>query len=241
MSAATGMWEALRKVEERFAELTEHARASSEIVSDPKKLRDLSRERARLEETIRTLAEYRSVERTLADDERAVASGDEELAELARAELPELRARLERLEGVLKRLLLPRDPDDDKNVIVEIRAGTGGDEASLFAGDLSRMYTKYAERQGWKQEVMASSPSGVGGFKEIIFSLEGDAVYRAHEVRERGPPRAARARRPRRRAASTPRPPRWRCCPRSRRWTSTSRRRTSAWTSTAPAAPAGRA
>ena len=177
MSASPGMWEALRKVEERFAELTDML-GVSEIVSDPKKLRDLSRERARLELTIRTLGEHRSVERTLADDEQAVASGDEELAELARAELPELRARLEQLESALKRLLLPRDPDDDKNVIVEIRAGTGGDEASLFAGDLTRMYTKYAERQGWKQEIMSSSPSGVGGFKEIIFSLAGDAVYR---------------------------------------------------------------
>lgn len=125
MSAAAGMWEALRKVEQRFAELTEML-GSSEVVGDPRKLRDLSRERARLEETIRTLAEYRSAERTLADDERAAALGDEELAELAGAELPELRERLGRLEGALKRLLLPRDPDDDKNVIVEIRAGTGG-------------------------------------------------------------------------------------------------------------------
>ncbi len=177
MSGSTGMWEALRKVEERFAELT-GLLGRSEIVSDPKKLRDLSRERSRLEETVRALEEHRSVERTLADDERAVASGDEELAELARAEMPELRARREQLEGTLQRLLLPRDPDDDKNVIVEIRAGTGGDEASLFAGDLTRMYTKYAERLGWKQEIMSSSPSGVGGFKEIIFSLSGESVYR---------------------------------------------------------------
>ena len=157
MSASTGLWEALRKVEERFAELTELL-GTSEIASDPKKLRDLSRERARLEETIRTLGEHRSVERTLADDERAAASGDAELAEMASAELPGLRTRLEQLEGALQRLLLPRDPDDDKNVIIEIRAGTGGDEASLFAGDLTRMYTRYAERQGWRQEVMSSSP-----------------------------------------------------------------------------------
>ena len=177
MSATTGMWEALRRVEERFAELTELL-GRPEVVSDPRKLRDLSRERARLEETTRALAEYRGLERTIADDEAAVASGDEELAELARGELPGLKARLAELEGTLKRLLLPRDPDDDKNVIVEIRAGTGGDEAALFAGDLTRMYTKYAERHGWKQEVLSSSPSGVGGFKEIIFSLEGDAVYR---------------------------------------------------------------
>jgi peptide chain release factor 1 len=96
MSASPGMWEALRKVEERFAELTDLL-GQSGIVSDPKKLRDLSRERARLQETIRTLDEHRSVQRTLLDDEQAVASGDEELAELARAELPELRTRLEQL------------------------------------------------------------------------------------------------------------------------------------------------
>ncbi len=171
------MWEALRKVEERFAELTALL-GRPEVASDPKKLRDLARERARLEETKRTLDDYRRVAQTVADDEQAAGSGDEELAELARTELPELRERLERLEEALKRLLLPRDPDDDKNVIVEIRAGTGGDEASLFAGDLYRMYTKYAERRGWKLESMSSSASEVGGFKEIIFSLEGDAVYR---------------------------------------------------------------
>jgi len=177
VSAPGGMWEALRRVEERFAELTDLL-GRPEIVSDPRKLRDLSRERARLEETTRAMAEYRGLERTIADDEAAAASGDEELAELARAELPELQARLGPLEATLKRLLLPRDPDDDKNVIVEIRAGTGGDEAALFAGDLTRMYTKHAEQHGWKQEVLSSSPSGAGGFKEIIFSLEGDSVYR---------------------------------------------------------------
>ncbi len=174
MSAgANGMWEALRKVEERFAELTDLL-GRPEVASDPKRLRDLSRERARLAETIATLAEHRRVASTLADDEAAAASGDEELAEMARAELPELRERGAALEAALKRLLLPRDPDDDKNVIVEIRAGTGGDEASLFAG----MYTRHAERHGWRQEILSSSPSGVGGFKEIIFSLEGDSVYR---------------------------------------------------------------
>ncbi len=177
MSATGGMWEALRKVEERFAELTDLL-GRPEVVSDPRKLRDLSRERARLEETTKALAAYRGVERTLADDEAAIASGDEELAALAREELPGLKVRREELEGTLKRLLLPRDPDDDKNVIVEIRAGTGGDEAALFAGDLTRMYTKHAEQHGWKQEVLSSNPSGAGGFKEIIFSLEGDSVYR---------------------------------------------------------------
>ena len=177
MSGPSGMWEALRKVEERFAELTDSL-GRPEVVSDPKRLRDLSRERARLEETIRALTEYRGVARTIADDEQAVASGDAELAELAHAELPELRERLAALEATLKKHLIPRDPDDDKDVIVEIRAGTGGGEASLFAADLYRMYSKCGERHGWKQEVISSSVSEVGGFKEIIFALEGESVYR---------------------------------------------------------------
>jgi peptide chain release factor 1 len=171
------MWEALKKAEARFAELTDLL-GRPEVASDPRKLRDLSRERSRLEDTMRTLADYRKVDQTIRDDEAAIASGDPELAELAQAELPELRERLAKLEERLVQALLPRDPDDDKNVIIEIRAGTGGAEASLFAADLLRMYTKFAERRGWKQEVMSSSPSEVGGFKEIIFSLSGESVYR---------------------------------------------------------------
>jgi peptide chain release factor 1 len=171
------MQDALRKVEERFAELDRQL-SDPEVTRDPRKIRDLSKERARLQETITKLAEYRRVDATLADDQAAVASGDAELAELARAEMPELETRRDRLVADLKKLLLPRDPDDDKNVILEIRAGTGGDEASLFAADLYRMYTKHAETRGWKQEIISSSPSEVGGFKEIILMLEGDGVYR---------------------------------------------------------------
>jgi peptide chain release factor 1 len=148
------------------------------VASDPRRLRDLSRERSRLDETVRTLAEYRAVETTIADDESAVASGDAELAELAQAELPELREKLARLDGELKKLLLPRDPDDDKNVIVEVRGGVGGDEAALFAADLYRMYSRFAERRGWKQEVISITDGAAGGYKEIVFSLEGDGVYR---------------------------------------------------------------
>ena len=172
-----GMWEALKKAETRFAEITDLL-GQPGVASDPRKLRDLSRERSRLEVTMHTLADYRKVDQTIRDDEAAAASGDAELAEMANAELPELRERLGKLEADLVKALLPRDPDDDKNVIVEIRAGTGGAEASLFAADLLRMYTKFAERRGWKQEIMSSSPSEVGGFKEIIFSLSGESVYR---------------------------------------------------------------
>jgi peptide chain release factor 1 len=168
---------ALKKAEDRFAEL-DQLLASPEVVRDPKKLRDLARERSRLEETVKASAEHRQLAATIADDEAAVASGDAELAELAQAELPELREKMAALTERLKTLLLPRDPDDDKNVIVEIRAGTGGDEASLFAAELYRMYSKYAESRGWKQEIMNESVSEVGGFKEVTFMLSGEGVYR---------------------------------------------------------------
>ncbi|TMQ71508.1 MAG: peptide chain release factor 1 [Candidatus Eisenbacteria bacterium] len=154
------MWDALKNVEDRFQELT-RLLSDPVVASDPRQLRDLSKERSQIEPTIRTLDEYRRVERTLHDDQAAAAS-----------------ATRATLEQELQKLLVPRDPDDDKNVIVEIRAGTGGAEASLFAADLYRMYTKHAEQKGWKQEVLSSSPSEVGGFKEIIFQLSGTDVYR---------------------------------------------------------------
>src|SRR5215468_673389 len=171
------MWDALKKVEDRFDELT-RLLSDPQVASDPRKLRDLSKERAQLEPTLRTLADYRRTEGTLRDDRQAADSGDPELAELARAEIPELETRLATLEQELQKQLVPRDPDDDKDVIVEIRAGTGGDEASLFAAELYRMYAKHAERKGWRQEVLSSSPSEIGGFKEIIFQLSGESVYR---------------------------------------------------------------
>ena len=171
------MWDALKTVEERYGELT-RLLGTVEVASDPRKLREMSKERASLEPTVHAIEEHRRVSRTLADDRKAADSGDAELAELARSEIPELEQRLGDLEGELKKLLLPRDPDDDKNVIIEIRAGTGGDEASLFASDLYRMYSKYAERRGWKHEVLSSSLSEVGGYKEVIITLSGEGVYR---------------------------------------------------------------
>jgi peptide chain release factor 1 len=171
------MAEALRKVELRWDELNALL-ASPGVAADPRRLRDLARERAQLEPTLQALTAHRRLTATVDDDERAAASDDAELAELARAELPELRSRLGTLEDTLKKLLLPRDPDDDKNVILEIRAGTGGAEASLFAADLQRMYAKHAERRGWRQEVLSASPSEVGGYKEVIVLLEGEGVYR---------------------------------------------------------------
>jgi len=169
--------QALGKVEARFAEL-DRLLADPDVARDPRKLRDLSRERARLAKTVETSEAWKQLQKTIADDHAAVASGDADLAELAQAELPELEAREATLSAELKKLLLPRDPDDDKNVIVEIRGGVGGEEAALFAADLYRMYSKYAERRRWKQEVISATEAEAGGYKEIIFTLEGDGVYR---------------------------------------------------------------
>ena len=171
------MWDALKKVEARHEELT-RLLSDPAVSSDPRKLRDFSKERAQLEPTIRAHAEYRRVESTLRDDREAIASGDPELAELARAEIPELEQRLAALEAELQKLLVPRDPDDDKNVIVEIRAGTGGTEAALFAADLFRMYTRYADSLGLKVEEMESSSADLGGFREVIFRVSGTSVFR---------------------------------------------------------------
>jgi len=171
------MWEALKKIEDRFNELTDML-GRPEVASDPRKLRDLSRERSQLEDTIRAIERFRKLAATIADDEAAVASGDAELVAMAQAELPELLEQRTRLEEELRRLLLPRDPDDDKNVIVEIRAGVGGEEAALFAADLYRMYTRHAERRGWKLEVMSTTPAEAGGLKEMTFLLQGEGVYR---------------------------------------------------------------
>ncbi len=169
--------QALARVEARFAEL-DQLLSSPEVARDPAQLRDLSRERSRIVRTVEVSADYRRVMQTIADDREAIASGDAELAELAQAELPELEVRATGLATELRTLLLPRDPDDDKNVIVEIRGGVGGEEAALFAADLYRMYSRYAETRGWKQEMISMTEADAGGYKEVIFMLEGDGVYR---------------------------------------------------------------
>lgn len=123
------------------------------------------------------LAEDRAKVTKHLDEAKQLADGDDELAALAKTEVPELEARLEELDDRLFDLLTPQDPNDEKNVIVEIRAGAGGDEASLFAAELMRMYTRLAERRGWKTELISQSPSEVGGFKEVIFGVKGEAVF----------------------------------------------------------------
>ncbi len=182
--------EALARVEARFEELT-NALSDPAVLGDPSKLKKIAKERASLEALMGASRELRSVQKQIDDDRTLVAGPDADMAELASAELPELEARAAALEQKVQTLLLPRDPNDDKNVVLEIRAGTGGEEAALFAAELYRMYEKYASRHGWKLEALSSSPSERGGFKEIVAAIEGDGAY-AHLKFESGVHRVQR-------------------------------------------------
>ena len=138
----------------------------------------MAKEHADLQELVEHFREYQRVTKELADAREMLAGQlEEDFRELVEAELEELTERQEELEHTLKVLLLPKDPNDDKNVIIEIRAGAGGEEAALFAGDLFRMYTRYAEEKGWKSEIMSQNDTGLGGFKEVIFMIEGSGAY----------------------------------------------------------------
>ncbi len=166
----------LAELERRCEELDEEL-ARPETFSDPARLRRVSEARARLEEVVRQFRELRRVRAQIADAQALLAGPDPELAELARAELHRLQEQRERLSADLIVGLLPRDPNDEKDVILEIRAGAGGEEAALFAADLYRLYARYAESQGWKVELLGSNPSGIGGMKEIVFSVAGAGAY----------------------------------------------------------------
>jgi peptide chain release factor 1 len=171
------VFDKLRQLESRHEELgrllAESARQGSRA-----EYAKLAKARAELDEVVEAFAEYKAVLAQIEETQALMGEdGDPELRELAGAELETLRERGEGLERRLRTLLLPRDPADDKNVLVEIRAGAGGDEAALFAGDLARMYTKYAERSGWRVEVMDSHLTGQGGFKEVTFSVQGKGAW----------------------------------------------------------------
>ncbi|WP_445158055.1 peptide chain release factor 1 [Halomonas sp. E14] len=161
---------------ERFEELAALL-AEPEVITDQPRFRDYSREYAELEPLVDAWRDYRATEADLEDAELLAADSDAEMRELAEMELAEGRERLEGLEVRLKQLLVPRDPDDGRSVFLEVRAGTGGDEAALFAGDLFRMYSRYAEKQGWKVEVVSASHGEQGGYKEIISRVKGEGVY----------------------------------------------------------------
>ena len=170
------MLEKLSAVEAQYEKLAARL-GTSDVQSDPIEYRKAAKALAELEPLVRAYGEYKAVLKDIEGSEELARGGDAEMRELAQEELRELRARRDVLLDGLRLLLIPKDPNDQKNVILEIRAGTGGDEASLFAADLFRMYSRFAERQRWKLEVMSSSESGTGGFKEVIASIEGREVY----------------------------------------------------------------
>jgi peptide chain release factor 1 len=164
----------LGDIERRFNEL-ERQMADPAVATDPQRLQEIGRERAELEEVVSAFRDLRETESAIADTETLAA--DPEMAELAAEELRELRERQDALVARIRTLLIPRDPNDDKNVIVEVRAGTGGDEAALFAAALFRMYTRYAENNRWKAEVMSATETDGGGFREVIFEVRGKGAY----------------------------------------------------------------
>jgi peptide chain release factor 1 len=161
-----------RQYEEAVARL-----GSPEVQADATSYVKLTKSLADLEPLVNRYREYKAVARDLAQTEELAASGDAEMRDLARQELKQLEAKRDEILADLKVLLVPKDPNDDKNIVLEIRAGTGGDEAALFAAELFRMYSKFAERRGWRLDVMSSNDTGVGGLKEIIATIEGRGVY----------------------------------------------------------------
>jgi len=172
------MFDNLHDIGDRLAGL-EKELSDPSLVADQERYRKVVREHAHLSRLDELYQEYCHIRRDLEENRSLIRdeAEDPELAELARAEIGELEQREKELEEQIRVMLLPRDPNDEKNIFLEIRAGTGGDEAALFAADLFRMYSRYAESQGWKVEVMSSSPIGIGGFKEIIALISGEQVY----------------------------------------------------------------
>jgi|TARA_B100000700_G_scaffold28456_2_gene27244 peptide chain release factor 1 len=161
---------------ERFEELSALL-AEPDVIADQPRFRDYSREYAELEELVATWQEFRDTEGNVEAAQALLEDSDAEMRELAELEQAEGQQRLAALEESLKRLLVPKDPDDGRSVYLEVRAGTGGDEAALFAGDLFRMYSRYAEKHGWKVEVVSASHGEQGGYKELISRVKGEGVY----------------------------------------------------------------
>ena len=170
------MFDKLLNVENKYDELMTKL-GTEEVQADAAEYRRSAKTLSELEPLVQKFREFKSVEEGIKGAQELVDGNDAEMRELAREELKTLESRRDALLQELKILLIPKDPNDEKNVILEIRAGTGGDEAALFAADLFRMYSRYAERQGWRIEVMSSNESGTGGVKEVIASVEGRGVY----------------------------------------------------------------
>ena len=170
------MFDRLEQIETRYEDLGRQL-ADPDVLADQQKYQKTAKQHRDLEPVVEKFREYRSVVNGIADARGMLHESDPEIREMAAQELAELEARQPKIEEDLKLLLLPKDPNDEKNVVIEIRAGTGGDEASLFAAEIFRMYSRFAELRRWKVEVLSSSESSVGGLKEVIAIIEGDRVY----------------------------------------------------------------
>ncbi|KRM60545.1 peptide chain release factor 1 [Paucilactobacillus vaccinostercus DSM 20634] len=171
------IFDKLQSVADRYDELNELI-SDPDIIADTQKFMKLSKEEGSLRETVEKYNEYKKITQQVSDDEELLREKlDPEMEELTKEELAESKAQQEELEQALRVLLLPKDPNDDKNIIMEIHGAAGGDEASLFAGDLFEMYTRYAEKQGWTTEVVDKNETEVGGFKEIVLMITGNSVY----------------------------------------------------------------
>ncbi len=169
------MWEKLKKLEEEY-EILSKKLADPKLASDPKELQKVAKAHSELEDIVLKYREYKKLKSEL-EENKILAEEDPELRELAKEEIKLLEERLEALEEELKFALIPKDPMDERNIIMEIRAGAGGEEAALFAADLFRMYARYAERRGWKVEILDRNETGIGGYKEIVFRIVGSGAY----------------------------------------------------------------
>src|SRR5262245_43233519 len=171
------MFDKLRQIEDRWGELNRQL-SDPAIIGQPAVYARTAKSASDLAETVQKFGDYKSVLARISEARHILTEDpDRELREIAQAEIDDLAAQQARLEEDLRALLIPRDPNDDKNVFLEIRAGAGGEEAALFAADLARMYTKYAERQKWRVEVMDVHPTGIGGFKEAVFLVQGRGAW----------------------------------------------------------------
>lgn len=172
------MFDKLSFISDKYNALTEKV-SDPQIIADQSKWQKYAKELSELEPIVKKFQEYQQVKKSIAESKELLneSSSDEELRELAKLELSEIEDKVEPLEEELKVLLLPKDPNDEKNVILEIRAGTGGDEAALFGADLFRMYSRYAERRGWKTELMEMNETGIGGIKEAVLLIKGKGAY----------------------------------------------------------------
>ncbi|HKW33631.1 MAG TPA: peptide chain release factor 1 [Candidatus Acidoferrum sp.] len=175
--AVLTLTEKLDQLDSRYEEMTQQL-SSPEVVSDSARFQKIAKQHAELEEIVAKHREYKQIQKDLAGAHQLFLEADDaEMRQMAHEEEKSLAARKETVERELKLLLLPKDPNDEKSVLIEIRAGTGGDEAALFAAELFRMYSRYAETQGWKVEILESSPSSLGGMKEVVAAIQGNKVY----------------------------------------------------------------